>query len=107
MAVSRHQAGCAYSSVHGLVISGGCSGDCVAAMSGSDTVERTLDGVNLENLPEMPSRMYRHCLVDLGDGDLFVTGYFQPADIGWPTGNGKKLSCSQAQMGQATCLAVA
>ena len=31
----------------------------------------------------------------------------QPADIGWPTGNGKKLSCSQAQLGQATCLAAA
>ena len=31
----------------------------------------------------------------------------QPADIGWPTGNGKKLSCSQAQLGQATCLSVA
>ena len=31
----------------------------------------------------------------------------QPADIGWPTGNGKKLSCSQAQLGQATCLAIA
>ena len=31
----------------------------------------------------------------------------QPADIGWPTGNGKKRSCSQAQLGQATCLAVA
>ena len=30
----------------------------------------------------------------------------QPADIGWPTGNGKKVSCSQAQLGQATCLAV-
>ena len=26
---------------------------------------------------------------------------------GWPTGNGKKLRCSQAQLGQATCLAVA
>ena len=26
---------------------------------------------------------------------------------GWPTGNGKKQSCSQAQLGQATCLAVA
>ena len=31
----------------------------------------------------------------------------QPADIGWLTGNGKKLSCSLAQLGQATCLAVA
>ena len=30
----------------------------------------------------------------------------QPADIGWPTGNGEKLSCSQAQLGQATCMAV-
>ena len=31
----------------------------------------------------------------------------QPADIGLPTGNGKKLSSSQAQLGQATGLAVA
>ena len=31
----------------------------------------------------------------------------QPADIGLPTGNGKKLSCTQAQLGQATGLAVA
>ena len=31
----------------------------------------------------------------------------QSADIGWPAGNGKKLSCSQAQIGQATGLAVA
>ena len=33
--------------------------------------------------------------------------YVQPADIGWPTGNRKKLSNCQAQLGQATCLAVA
>ena len=31
----------------------------------------------------------------------------QSADIGWPTGNGKKLMCSQAQLGQATCLGAA
>ena len=31
----------------------------------------------------------------------------QSADIGLPTGNGKKLSRSQAQLGQATCFAVA
>ena len=31
----------------------------------------------------------------------------QPVDIGLPTGNGKKLSCTQAQLGQATGLAVA
>ena len=31
----------------------------------------------------------------------------QPADTGWPTGNGKKLSCSQVRLGQATGLAVA
>ena len=31
----------------------------------------------------------------------------QLADIGWPTGNGKKLSSTQALLGQATCLAVA
>ena len=33
--------------------------------------------------------------------------YLQPADIGWPTGNGKKLSSTQAQLGQTTCLVVA
>ena len=37
----------------------------------------------------------------------FVHHRVQPADIGWPTGNGEKLSCSQAQLGQATCMAVA
>ena len=37
----------------------------------------------------------------------YPRGPVQPADIGWPTGNGKKLISSQAQMGQATCLAVA
>ena len=31
----------------------------------------------------------------------------QSADIGWQTGNGKKLSFSQAQLGRATCLTVA
>ena len=31
----------------------------------------------------------------------------QPADIGLPTGNGEKSSCSQAQLGQATGLALA
>ena len=29
----------------------------------------------------------------------------QPADIGWPTGNGKKLSCSQACCLAQLCLA--
>ena len=33
--------------------------------------------------------------------------HIQSADIGWPTGNGEKLSCTQAQLGQAACLAVA
>ena len=60
-----------------------------------------------------------------GTGLLVSSGgchTLQPADIGLPTGNGKKLSCSQAQLGQAqlgqaqlgqaqlgqaTCLAVA
>ena len=38
---------------------------------------------------------------------LIVYYIVQPADIGWPTGNGKKLRCSQAQLSQATCLTVA
>ena len=33
--------------------------------------------------------------------------YIQPADIGLPTGNGKILSCTQAQLGQVTGLAFA
>ena len=38
---------------------------------------------------------------------LHPVANLQPADIGWPTGNGKKLSCSQALLGQATGLAIA
>ena len=41
--------------------------------------------------------------IKVSDGDKDI----QPADIGWPTGNGKKLRCSQAQLGQATCLGAA
>ena len=33
-----------------------------------------------------------------------ITPSLQPADLGLPTGNGKKLSCSQAQLGQAWLL---
>ena len=40
-----------------------------------------------------------HCTVEIE--------HVQPADMGLPTGNGKKLSCSQAHLGQPTCLAVA
>ena len=49
------------------------------------------------------------CDKNTQDGKMKRTvGYLvQPADIEWPTGNGKKLSCSQAQLGQATCLAAA
>ena len=38
---------------------------------------------------------------------IFLLITVQPADIGWPTGNGKKLNSTQAQLGQAACLAVA
>ena len=40
----------------------------------------------------------------LNDGS---ENYVQCSCSGWPTGNGKKLSSSQAQLGQTTCLAVA
>ena len=36
-----------------------------------------------------------------------LTEGVETVDIGWPTGNGKKLSCTQAQLGQATGLAAA
>ena len=40
---------------------------------------------------------------------LFLTNFIdvQGGWGGWPTGNGKKLSSCQAQLGQPTCLAVA
>ena len=43
---------------------------------------------------------------DLGNGRERGGGRIQPAYIGWPTGNRKKLSSTQAQLGQATCWAV-
>ena len=45
--------------------------------------------------------------VTVGYSNRCHCNQYKPADIGWPTGNEKKLSCSQAQLGQATCLAVA
>ena len=39
--------------------------------------------------------------------DLQFFLYVQPADIGWPTGNGKKLSKSQACCLAQLCLATA
>ena len=45
-------------------------------------------------------------LCHVGKGETLTTGV-QPADIGLPTGNGKTLSCSQAQVGQVIGLAVA
>ena len=52
---------------------------------------------------------YRHFCVMLPDSKKVVFSQFilQPADIGLPTGNGNKLSCTQAQLGQETGLAVA
>ena len=38
---------------------------------------------------------------------MTVSARLPCATTEWPTGNGKKLSSSQAQLGQATCLAVA
>ena len=38
---------------------------------------------------------------------LLVCIVIQCPCSGWPTGSGKKLSRNQAQLGQATCLAVA
>ena len=49
-------------------------------------------------------RPHRHILINGIDSSHLLR--VQPADIGLPTGNGKKLSRSQAQLGQATCLAV-
>ena len=65
----------------------------------------------LANLPSLPEifnilsklkttldiRLRPHVAIDVVN--------IQPADIGWPTGNGKKLSSCQAQLGQATCFA--
>ena len=45
----------------------------------------------------------RHCLQD----SILSFGTVQPADIGWPTGNGKKVSNSQACCLAQLCLAAA
>ena len=43
----------------------------------------------------------------IGVANVGEEGGLQGGWGGWPTGNGKKLSSSQAQLGQATCLDVA
>ena len=69
------EAGCAFSSEHGLVIAGGTSGSDVL---GTDAVINTRDGEIFEALPPMPAAKVEHCLVALDGGDLFVTGGLSP-----------------------------
>ena len=56
-----------------------------------------------EGGPESRERQRTFTMCDLILGVRLVQGGLG----GWPTGNGKKLSNIQAQLGQATCLAVA
>ena len=71
--------------------------------TGAENFNRSTGGcVSLEEVQSVPSGNYVD-VVNNGVAQLPV----QPADIGWPTGNGKKLSSCQAQLGLATCLAVA
>ena len=69
------EAGCAFSSEHGLLIAGGTSGSDVL---GTDAVINTRDGEIFEALPPMPAAKVEHCLVALDGGDLFVTGGLSP-----------------------------
>ena len=60
--------------------------------TGAANFNRSTGGcISLEEVQSVPSGNYVD-VVNNGVAQLPV----QPADIGWPTGNGKKLSCSQA-----------
>ena len=67
--------------------------------------------VRVCTFPEMCKRLIQRashtCLIDTIVYWHFNHQSLQPADIGLPTGNGNELSCSLAQLGQATGLAVA
>ena len=68
-----------------------------------------LPGLALSLARSLALRRHRPRLLPVvrGSSGVQVSQPVQPADIGWPTGNRKKLSCCQAQLSQATCLAVA
>ena len=51
--------------------------------------------------------LFRQCQKSFFRGKVKTIQNVQGGWGGWPTGNGKKLSSCQAQLGQATCLAVA
>ena len=53
-------------------------------------------GLRVRNLKKKEPLLIRH-----------ISSLLQCSCSGWPTGNGKRLKSSQAQLGQATCLAVA
>ena len=61
------------------------------------------------NVRESYSRALEQGTLDMGRALAYLLVQFrvQGGWGGWPTGNGKKLSSCQAQLGQATCLAVA
>ena len=64
----RYGAAGVYDPQHGLVITGGSSGNA------HSSAERTYDGINFSPFPEMPGALTDHCLVSLKNGNLFATG---------------------------------
>ena len=75
--------------------------DCASPESDKCTTTQTFS----------PAEIISHDKYKFSQGELGAYVSYQirlqPADIGWPTGNGNKLRCSQAQLGQATCLGAA
>ena len=63
-----------------------------------------VNGLVIHDIPHIPftSLSSRHFTRLQG---VAVKSQLQPADIGWPTGNGKKLSCTQACCLAQLCLA--
>ena len=74
----------------------------------SDTWDMVMERGAAKNIMLVPGKLFAPSEdVMLVRFQLIKSNVIQPADIGWPTGYGKKLSSTQAQLSQATCLAVA
>ena len=71
MLEERHWPGAAFDDEEGLwVISGG-----IIDGQFSSTIEQTRDGITFEVFPaQLPKTLAWHCLVSLGEGDLFLAG---------------------------------
>ena len=67
MSTIRGYAAGTYDPQLGFVVSGGAGP--------LSSVERTYEGINFSNLPEMPKPLDGHCQISLNNGDLLVADH--------------------------------